>query len=205
MRTTMSFDEIQDWLVRHGISGWKGAPGAADLAQQYRADMRYATTDERVAGLIRWECGKSFATGFASGLAGVLTLPATVPAALASGWLIQARLVGTIAELYGYRADSDRVRTAVALLVFGGSVASPCGTAAGVAVERAAGAALKRIPGRVFIGVNRKLGFRFVTKAGTRGVVNAARLVPVMGAVVIGSAEVAKCFSVGRAARLLFS
>jgi hypothetical protein len=42
-------------------------------------------------------------------------------------------------------------------------------------------AALKKLPGKVLIEINKKVGFRLVTKAGTKGVVNLGKLVPFVG------------------------
>ena len=50
-------------------------------------------------------------------------------------------------------------------------------------------AAIKRIPGKTFVGINRKVGFRLITKFGTKGIVNLGRMVPVVGAAVGGGID----------------
>lgn len=45
---------------------------------------------------------------------------------------------------------------------------------------------MKKIPGKVLIGINQKVGFRFITKAGETGLINIVKLVPVVGAAING-------------------
>ena len=45
---------------------------------------------------------------------------------------------------------------------------------------------IKKIPGKVLTKINRKVGFRFITKFGTKGIVNMGKLIPGVGAVVGG-------------------
>ncbi len=42
-------------------------------------------------------------------------------------------------------------------------------------------AALKKLPGKALIEINKKVGFRLITKTGTTGVVNLGKLVPFVG------------------------
>lgn len=53
--------------------------------------------------------------------------------------------------------------------------------------QRAGKAPVQQIPGRVLIAINKEVGFRLLTKAGTRGVVNLTDFIPVVGGVVGGS------------------
>ena len=45
---------------------------SAELAEAYLRDSRYRNHDARIDSLIRWESSKTFATGFATGVGGVL-------------------------------------------------------------------------------------------------------------------------------------
>lgn len=45
---------------------------------------------------------------------------------------------------------------------------------------------IKKIPGEVLKKTNQKIGFRFVTKGGTKGIINLTKLVPVLGGVIGG-------------------
>lgn len=46
---------------------------------------------------------------------------------------------------------------------------------------------INKIPGKTLTKINQKIGFRFVTRGGTKGIINLGKAVPVVGAG-IGSA-----------------
>ena len=48
---------------------------------------------------------------------------------------------------------------------------------------------IKKIPGKVLTKINQKVGFRFITKFGTKGIVNLGKMVPGVGAVVGGGLD----------------
>lgn len=48
---------------------------------------------------------------------------------------------------------------------------------------------LKKVPGRTLTRINQAVGFRLVTKFGTKGVVNLWKAVSVAGAFVVGSID----------------
>ena len=43
---------------------------------------------------------------------------------------------------------------------------------------------LSQIPGKVLLEINKKIGFKLITKAGEKGIVNLMKLVPIAGGVV---------------------
>ena len=64
--------------------------------------------------------------------------------------------------------------------------------------------ALKALPGKVLIDINKRIGFRLLTKFGERGVVNLFKLVPLAGGVVGGTIDGMTCYAVGQAADKAF-
>ena len=48
------------------------------------------------------------------------------------------------------------------------------------------------------------IGFRFLTKASERGLVNFAKIVPVVGGVVGGSFDATMCVGIGKTAKQIF-
>ena len=48
---------------------------------------------------------------------------------------------------------------------------------------------IKKIPGKVLTKINQKVGFSFVTKFGTKGIVNLGKLIPGVGAVIGGGLD----------------
>ena len=49
-----------------------------------------------------------------------------------------------------------------------------------------ANAMVKKIPGQVLTKINQKVGFRLLTKFGTKGVINIGKAIPVVGGVISG-------------------
>lgn len=49
---------------------------------------------------------------------------------------------------------------------------------------------IDKIPGKVLTSINQKVGFRLLTKFGSKGVVNLVKLVPVAGGIVGGAIDV---------------
>lgn len=48
---------------------------------------------------------------------------------------------------------------------------------------------VKKIPGKVLTKINQKVGFRFITKFGTKGIVNLGNMIRGVGAVVGGGLD----------------
>ncbi len=198
--------QLVTWVIDQGIEGQ--APGmcsAVELAQHYLNDSNYKDNDERIDSLVNYESSKTFATGFVTGLGGLVTLPVSIPAGLASVWIVQARMVGTIAYLRGYDLDDDRVRTVVLAALVGDSTVREVVKQVGNDFAMRAGkAAVSRVPGRVLMEINKKVGFRLLTKAGEKGVVNLMKVVPVLGGVVGGTVDAVATRGVGNTAKNIF-
>lgn len=43
---------------------------------------------------------------------------------------------------------------------------------------------LQQVPGKVLIEINKKVGFRLITKAGEKGAINLVKFIPLVGGVV---------------------
>lgn len=195
---------IVNYILDKTIKGVPPLTSCKDLAQEYLIDEGYDGDDERVDSLINWETSKNFTTGFLTGLGGVVTLPISVPSALGASWIIQARLAGAIAVIYGHSLQEDRVRTLVLLALLGDSAKEPLKKAGIKLGTKLTEKTIQKIPGKVLIEINKKVGFRLVTKAGEKGVVNLTKLVPVAGGVVGGAIDAVVCRKVGYTAKKIF-
>lgn len=199
--------EDASWLVRlisQAIEGVGPLKPARELADDYRKNKRHASDCEQVDALIRWQAWKNAGTGFVAGLGGVLTLPVAIPASLGASWAIQANMIAAIAELGGHDSRSDQVRTAILLCLIGNAVKdivkdAGIGIGGKLSIE-----AIKAVPGKVLIDINKKVGFRVLTKFGEKGVINLVRLVPVVSGVIGGGVDGITCYVVGRRAKRLF-
>ena len=195
---------LVNWIVDRAVEGVPPLSSAGDLAQEYLIDSSYINNDDRVAALINWESSKNFTTGFITGLGGLLTLPVSVPSALGASWIIQARMSGAIAVIDGHDLKEDRVRTLILLSIVGDS-AKEILKQAGVKIGRKlTEKVVMQIPGKVLIEINKKVGFRLLTKAGEKGVINFIKAVPVVGGLVAGGFDTAMCRTVGRVAHDIF-
>ena len=59
---------------------------------------------------------------------------------------------------------------------------------------------IKRIPGKVLTKINQRVGFRFLTKFGTKGIINLGKLLPGVGAVVGGGVDLVETKIIGKRA-----
>ena len=190
-------------LTDHAVRGVAQLTGCEALAREYLA-MPYRDHDERVRALINWESAKNFASGFVTGLGGLATLPVTLPSALTASWLLQARLSGAIACIYGHDLTEDRVRTLMLLSLLGDGLKEPLKQAGIRLGTQLTLQTLQALPGRLLIDLNRMVGVRLLTKAGEHGVINFTKLVPGVGGVIGGSFDLISCRCVGRVAVKLF-
>jgi len=191
-----------EWVYERAINGIPGVDGVEDLAQSYSAQCRCA--DNAIDSLISWQIAKASTAGFITGIGGVLTLPLTIPTNLAGVLYIQIRMIGAIAHLRGYDVRSDQVRTLVFACLAGSAafdILKDLGINIGAQLTRQM---IFRIPGLVLKRINRAVGFRLVTKAGARGVVNLVKIVPLVGGVVGGALDAAATKVIGQTAKQVF-
>ncbi|MFP2897240.1 EcsC family protein [Corallococcus sp. 4LFB] len=199
------FLEVVNTVLDAGLNGLGPLTGAKELADEYLQDSRYADDEARIDSLINWESSKNFASGFVLGLGGLMALPVTIPTSLGASWAVQARLVGAIAHIQGHDVTEDRVRTLILLSILG-DAGKEVVKEAGVKVGNKLGMkAVEAIPGRVLIEINKLVGFRLITKAGEKGIINLIKLVPVAGGLVGGTIDTVVCRKVGAAARKNFA
>lgn len=190
-----------DWTYDKAIEGIPGFDSAQELAENYKK------SDDLVAcanSLIRWQNAKTGTTGFISGLGGVITMPVSIPASIASVLYVQIRMVAAIAYMGGYDVRDDRVRSLVYVCLTG-SAANDIIKEAGINIgTRLSIGMIKKIPGSVLTKINQKVGFRLFTKFGSKGAVNLGKMVPLIGGVVGGAFDSISTNVVGNVARATF-
>jgi len=192
-------------LLSHGVDGLGPMSSSQELANEYLYDERYDTATERVKALTSWETKRSFGAGFITSVGGLVTLPVTVPAGVYASFFLQARLAGAIACLHGHSVEEERVRTTILLCLLG-NAGKELIKEAGVSVaNKVALNLVEKIPGKVLIEINKKVGFRLFTKAGEKGVVNFTKVVPLFGGLVGGTIDAKACKAVARIADRAFA
>ena len=198
--------ELADKLVSNilsvGVDGAGRFKSARQIAEEHRT--HYVDVEVAIAKVIATHARVVTATGFATGLGGIALLPVAIPTDVATFYAYAGRCAAAVAYLRGYDIESDEVRSVVLLsLVGAGGVAAA--SKAGVELgTKTAMAALKKLPGKALIEINKKVGFRLLTKGGTKGVVNLGKVVPVIGGVVGGAVDGTSTRAVGAVARRAF-
>ncbi len=169
----------------HGVP--KVSPSVETMANDYL--KKYATKDEACKAMLRNQIKKCTTSGFLTGFGGIVTMPVTLPANVASVLYVQMRMIACVAYMNDYELESDQTQTFVYACLAGVAVnglVKQAGVKLGV---KLANGLIKKIPGKVLTRINQKVGFRLVTKFGTKGIVNLGKLVPGVGAVVGGGLD----------------
>ncbi len=193
------------WISDKAIDGVRPLSSAHDLADEYLLDHGYPDDESRIDSLINWETSKNFTSGFVTGLGGVIVLPFSLPAAFAASWVIQARMAAAIARIYGHDLHSDRVRTFILAALVGDSL-KDIAKVSGIAIGRGLTKSLiEKVPGKMLIEINKRVGFRLLTRAGEKRAINLMKGLPFVGGMVGGTFDAVACRVVGHNARRLFA
>lgn len=203
----LTLERIQaslDWAFRQAIHGELPFVESIEECAKHFKD-RADSTEDAVDALIRNQVAKASTTGFLTGLGGVIVLPVTLPANLAAVLLIQLRMIAAIAYMCGHDPRTDQVKTLL-YLCLAGNGAKDIAKKVGIDIgKKMAAKAVKAIPGKALIAVNKKVGFRLLTKFGQKGAVNLGKMVPLAGGVVGATVDGLSTYAVGKAAKRLFA
>ena len=96
--------------------------------------------------------------------------------------MLCARMSAAIAVIRGYDIESEEVQSAVLISLLGAGAAGVLGKVGVEVGTKTTMAALKKLPGQLLIEINKKVGYRLITKFGTKGSINLVRAVPLVGA-----------------------
>lgn len=143
-----------------------------------------ATVEDAAKDMINKQVIKCTTSGFITNLGGVITLPVTIPANVGSVMYVQMRMIACAAYMAGYDVHTDQVQTLVYACLAGVSVmevAKKVGIKIG---QKGLENLIDKIPGKVLIAINHKVGFRMLTKFGETGAINLGKAIPVVGGVI---------------------
>lgn len=195
--------QLLDWSYDKAVQGIPGMGSAIDLAEGYMTGS--GTTEDKINSLIRWQNTKAGSAGFVAGLGGLITLPVTLPANIASLIYVHIRMVAAIAHMTGHDLKHDKVKALIYLCLLGSSmneVAKDFGITSDT--NFATSYIEKNVTGVALTKIKRAVSFRLVTKFGTKGLINVGRVVPVLGGVICGGFDVFTTNIVGNQARKTF-
>ena len=161
-----------------------------EVAEEYL--RKYKSKEKAARRMLNVQIAKCTTSGFVTGFGGFITMPITVPADLSSVLYVQMRMIACTACIGGYDLNDDEVQTLVFACLAGVSVNSIV-KQVGIRIgEKAAIQGIKRIPGKVLISINKKVGFRLLTKFGEKGIINIGKMIPIVGAVINGGFDMAE-------------
>ena len=145
-----------------------------------------ATVEDAAKDMINKQVIKCTTSGFITNLGGVITLPVTIPANVGSVMYVQMRMIACAAYMAGYDVHTDQVQTLVYACLAGVSVMEVVKKAGIKIGQKGLENLIDKIPGKVLIAINHKVGFRMLTKFGETGVINLGKAIPVAGGVIGG-------------------
>ena len=165
----------------------KVSPSVEEMANDYL--KKYKTKEESCKAMIRNQIMKCTTSGFITGFGGFITMPVTLPANITSVIYVQMRMIACTSYMAGFDLNSDQTQTLVYACLAGVAVNNVMKQASIKFGVKFANGLIKKIPGKVLTKINQKVGFRFITKFGTKGVVNLGKLIPGVGAVIGGGLD----------------
>ncbi len=177
-------------------------PPVEEFAKEY-AD-KYKTNQIAAKEMHKTQIVKCTTSGFLTGFGGLITLPVTIPANIASVLYVQMRMIAATAYMGGFDLRDDQVQTFVYACLAGVSVNQVIKRFGVQFGNKLALKGIEKIPGKVLTKINQKIGFRFLTKFGEKGMINLWKLIPVVGAVVNGGFDLVETKIIAERAYKMF-
>lgn len=194
--------EVLDWTYDKVLEGGMGIDSAQDLAESYLKEK--GSLEEQINSLIRWQNTKSATSGFLTGVGGLATMPIAVPANFASVMFVQIRMTAAIAYMCGYNIRDDQVKTFVYACLTGNAIKDMLKDVGIIIGTKLTKNIIQNISGKVIADINKRVGFRLLTKFGTKGAINLGKAIPLVGGLIGGTVDGISTNIVGNTARDLF-
>lgn len=195
-------EQMLNWAYDKSLNGIPGTDSAYEMAENFLS--KHDTIDKAIDNLIRWQNTKAATSGFLTGLGGLIVMPVTLPANIASVMYVQVRMIAAIAHMKGYDLKDDQVKTFVFVCLTGKS-ASDILKSTGIKVGNAfAKQGVIKIPGKVILAINQKVGFKLLTKFGEKGVINLGKAIPIAGGIIGGAFDGIGTGIIGKTAKKVF-
>lgn len=187
----ISQDDIMKILDNCYEACLNGIPKVSDdvriVADEYL--NKYKNKETACKKMLDNQIIKCTTSGFITGFGGILTLPVSLPTNITSVIYVQMRMIACAAYMGGYDLSSDETRTFIYACLAGVAVNGLIKQASLKFGVKFANVLIKKIPGKVLTKINQKVGMRFITKFGTKGIINLGKMVPGVGAVIGGSLD----------------
>lgn len=186
--------KVLDWSYTKAVTGFSGVDSAYELANEYLSQGE--SLNEQVDSLIKWQVAKSAASGFVTGIGGLITLPIAVPANIASVMYVQIRMICAIAHMGGHDIRSDKVKTFIYLCMVGNGAKE--------LLKNVSVRISEKVLIRTVNSLVNQLSTKLATKMGEKGATSLGKAVPVLGGVVGGSLDAISTRIIGKVAKKIF-
>lgn len=198
-----SAGKVLDTIYRSALNGVSKVSRSVDeMVADYMGKVK--SPDEAAKALAKWQVMKCGTSGFVTGLGGLITLPVAIPANISSVMYVQMRMIACIAKMGGYDVTSDQVQTMVYMCLTGTTMSDLVKIGLIKTGTKSLEAAIKKIPGAALVKINQKIGFRFITKFGEKGIINLGKMLPLAGGVIGGGVDVASTSIIAKNAIRMF-
>ena len=176
-----------------------GIPLVSPTVEQMANDYleKYSTKEYAMKAMINNQIIKCTTSGFITGFGGFITMPVAIPANLSSVLYVQMRMIACCAYMAGFDLKSDQAQTFVYACLAGVGLNGALKQVGIKFGTKLAQNLINKIPGKVLVKINQKVGFRFITKFGTKGLVNLGKLLPGIGAVIGGGLDLVETKIIG--------
>lgn len=195
--------QILDYSYEKALNGLPGTATAQQLAEDYLG--KEGEMINKANSLINWQISKTATSGFLSGIGGIMTLPVAIPANVASVIYVQMRMIAAIAHMGGYDLKSDQVKGLVYVCLAGNeakNILKNIGIQFGNKLSKSL--IQRYVTGAALTKINQAVGFRLITKAGSTGLINLGKAVPLIGGIVGGSFDAIATKKIGNIACKVF-
>ncbi|MGN1412313.1 MAG: EcsC family protein [Oscillospiraceae bacterium] len=180
--------EILEKCYTSAIEGLPTSDSAKVIGEEYLRKYGY-DKDLAIEKLVNAQIMKCATTGFLTSVGGALTLPVAISTDVGVNVYVQLRMIASIAVIGGYNPTDDEVKT-LAYMCLVGMASTDIVKNAGIKVgEKVTINMLKKIPGKLLTKINQMVGFRLITKMGTKGVINLIKVIPGVSGVIGGSID----------------
>ncbi len=179
-----------DWAYSKAVSGFTGVDSAYDLGNSYLAQE--GSLEDQVDSLIKWQVAKAATSGFVTGLGGVMIMPLTVPANIASVIYVQIRMIAAIAYMGGHDIREDRVKSLIYICMVGNGAKELLKDMSVKAGERLAAKIIEKVSTSI------------ASKTGQKSITSLGKAVPILGGVVGSSYDAITTRVVGKVAKRIF-
>ena len=198
-----SAGKVLDSIYRSVLNG---VPKVSRSVDEMVADYtgKAKSPDDAARALAKWQIMKCGTSGFVTGLGGLITLPVAIPANIGSVIYVQVRMIACIAKMGGYDVTSDQVQTMVYMCLTGTTASDLVKMGLIKTGTKSLEVAIKKIPVSALVKINQKVGFRFITKFGEKGIINLGKMLPLAGGVIGGGVDVASTSIIAKSAIRMF-